>query len=188
LISKTNKLHNAVAVSLWLNTANVNLVALGQFRELKPIKQLKSPPHVHQPAVFCRSPPLDFCGSVAIEMALWVSGVRGTSVVGCIASRGFLLQVAIKIIDKTALDEENLTKIFRETAILKKLRHPHITRLYQLMETNQTIYMVTEYASNGEIFGEYWSIEEDEFLMGRCRCRSPGGEGPHVRGRSQTNI
>lgn len=64
-----------------------------------------------------------------------------------------MLQVAIKIIDKTALDEENLTKIFRETAILKKLRHPHITRLYQLMETGQTIYMVTEYASKGEIFG-----------------------------------
>lgn len=61
-------------------------------------------------------------------------------------------KVAIKIIDKTALDEENLTKIFRETAILKRLRHPHITRLYQLMETNQTIYMVTEYASKGEIF------------------------------------
>lgn len=61
-------------------------------------------------------------------------------------------KVAIKIIDKTALDEENLTKIFRETAILKKLRHPHITRLYQLMETDQTIYMVTEYASKGEIF------------------------------------
>ncbi|XP_030755254.1 serine/threonine-protein kinase SIK3-like isoform X1 [Sitophilus oryzae] len=61
-------------------------------------------------------------------------------------------KVAIKIIDKTVLDEENLTKIFRETAILKKLRHPHVTRLYQLMETKQTIYLVTEYASNGEIF------------------------------------
>lgn len=61
-------------------------------------------------------------------------------------------KVAIKIIDKTALDEENLTKIFRETAILRKLRHPHITRLYQLMETDQTIYIVTEYASKGEIF------------------------------------
>ncbi|KAH1003233.1 hypothetical protein HUJ05_011166 [Dendroctonus ponderosae] len=61
-------------------------------------------------------------------------------------------KVAIKIIDKSALDEENLTKIFRETAILKRLRHPHITKLYQLMETKQTIYMVTEYASNGEIF------------------------------------
>ncbi|KAF5281309.1 hypothetical protein FQR65_LT14770 [Abscondita terminalis] len=61
-------------------------------------------------------------------------------------------KVAIKIIDKTALDEENLTKIFRETAILKKLRHPHITRLYELMETKQAIYLVTEYASKGEIF------------------------------------
>lgn len=69
---------------------------------------------------------------------------------GCV-----LFQVAIKIIDKTVLDEENLTKIFRETAILKKLRHPHITRLYQLMETDQTIYLVTEYASKGEIFGKY---------------------------------
>uniref|UniRef100_V5FXC0 non-specific serine/threonine protein kinase n=1 Tax=Anoplophora glabripennis TaxID=217634 RepID=V5FXC0_ANOGL len=64
-------------------------------------------------------------------------------------------KVAIKIIDKTVLDEENLTKIFRETAILKKLRHPHITRLYQLMETDQTIYLVTDYASKGEIFGTY---------------------------------
>lgn len=66
----------------------------------------------------------------------------------------YQFQVAIKIIDKTALDEDNLTKIFRETAILKKLRHPHITRLYELMETNNTIYMVTEYASEGEIFGK----------------------------------
>lgn len=62
--------------------------------------------------------------------------------------------MAIKIIDKSVLDEANLTKIFRETAILKRLRHPHVTKLYQLMETKQTIYLVTEYASNGEIFGE----------------------------------
>ncbi|XP_031331805.1 serine/threonine-protein kinase SIK3 isoform X2 [Photinus pyralis] len=61
-------------------------------------------------------------------------------------------KVAIKIINKTALDEENLTKIFRETAIMKKLRHPHITRLYELMETKQAIYLVTEFASKGEIF------------------------------------
>lgn len=62
------------------------------------------------------------------------------------------LQVAIKIIDKTALDVDNLTKIVRETENLKRLRHPHITRLYQLMETKHSIYIVTEYASKGEIF------------------------------------
>ncbi|XP_035748397.1 serine/threonine-protein kinase SIK3 isoform X4 [Egretta garzetta] len=61
-------------------------------------------------------------------------------------------QVAIKIIDKTQLDEENLKKIFREVQIMKMLCHPHIIRLYQVMETERMIYLVTEYASGGEIF------------------------------------
>uniref|UniRef100_Q9Y2K2-7 Isoform 3 of Serine/threonine-protein kinase SIK3 n=1 Tax=Homo sapiens TaxID=9606 RepID=Q9Y2K2-7 len=61
-------------------------------------------------------------------------------------------KVAIKIIDKTQLDEENLKKIFREVQIMKMLCHPHIIRLYQVMETERMIYLVTEYASGGEIF------------------------------------
>ncbi|KAM3830493.1 serine/threonine-protein kinase SIK3 isoform 3-T3 [Vipera latastei] len=61
-------------------------------------------------------------------------------------------EVAIKIIDKTQLDEENLKKIFREVQVMKMLCHPHIIRLYQVMETERMIYLVTEYASGGEIF------------------------------------
>ncbi|XP_059046828.1 uncharacterized protein LOC131842307 [Achroia grisella] len=61
-------------------------------------------------------------------------------------------KVAIKIIDKSRLDEDNLKKTFREIAIMKRLRHPHIVRLYQVMESSHTIYLVTEYAPNGEIF------------------------------------
>ncbi|CAB3233490.1 unnamed protein product [Arctia plantaginis] len=61
-------------------------------------------------------------------------------------------KVAIKIIDKSRLDEDNLKKTFREITIMKKLRHPHIVRLYQVMESSHTIYLVTEYAPNGEIF------------------------------------
>ncbi|XP_039085209.1 serine/threonine-protein kinase SIK3 isoform X3 [Hyaena hyaena] len=61
-------------------------------------------------------------------------------------------KVAIKIIDKTQLDEDNLKKIFREVQIMKMLCHPHIIRLYQVMETERMIYLVTEYASGGEIF------------------------------------
>ncbi|KAG5837378.1 hypothetical protein ANANG_G00238630 [Anguilla anguilla] len=34
-------------------------------------------------------------------------------------------KVAIKIVDKTQLDDENLKKIFREVQIMKMLRHPH---------------------------------------------------------------
>uniref|UniRef100_A0A8C7X3I1 non-specific serine/threonine protein kinase n=1 Tax=Oryzias sinensis TaxID=183150 RepID=A0A8C7X3I1_9TELE len=61
-------------------------------------------------------------------------------------------KVAIKIVDKTQLDDENLKKIFREVQIMKMLKHPHIIRLYQVMETERMIYLVTEFASGGEIF------------------------------------
>ncbi|KAK7081182.1 Serine/threonine-protein kinase sik3 [Halocaridina rubra] len=63
-----------------------------------------------------------------------------------------LSKVAIKIIDKTKIDNENLRKILREIEILKKLRHPHVIRLYQVMQTERMIYLVTEYASGGELF------------------------------------
>nr|XP_040036226.1 serine/threonine-protein kinase SIK3 homolog isoform X2 [Gasterosteus aculeatus aculeatus] len=61
-------------------------------------------------------------------------------------------KVAIKIVDKTQLDQQNLKKIFREVPIMKVLEHPPIIRLYEVMETERMIYLVTEYASGGEIF------------------------------------
>lgn len=61
-------------------------------------------------------------------------------------------EVAIKIIDKTQLDEVNLEKVYREVQIMKELSHPNIIKLYQVMETNSMVYLVSEYASNGEIF------------------------------------
>ncbi|XP_042331300.1 serine/threonine-protein kinase SIK2 isoform X2 [Sceloporus undulatus] len=62
------------------------------------------------------------------------------------------LTVAIKIIDKSQLDSVNLEKIYREVQIMKMLDHPHIIKLYQVMETKSMLYLVTEYAKNGEIF------------------------------------
>lgn len=50
------------------------------------------------------------------------------------------------------MDDDNLAKTYREISILKLLRHPHITRLYEVMESRNMIYLVTEYASGGEIF------------------------------------
>lgn len=62
------------------------------------------------------------------------------------------LQVAIKIIDKTKLDCSSLLKMNREIRILKALRHPHIIALYQVMETDKMLYVVSEYVENGELF------------------------------------
>ena len=64
------------------------------------------------------------------------------------------LQVAIKIIDKTKLDAVNLEKVQREVEVMKLLEHPNIIRLYQVMTTKNMIYIVSEYAPSGEIFGE----------------------------------
>lgn len=61
-------------------------------------------------------------------------------------------EVAIKIIDKSQLDSVNLQKVYREVQIMKLLNHPHIIKLYQVMETKNMIYLVSEYASRGEIF------------------------------------
>ncbi|XP_037915898.1 serine/threonine-protein kinase SIK2-like isoform X2 [Hermetia illucens] len=61
-------------------------------------------------------------------------------------------EVAIKIIDKSQLDAGNLKKVYREVDIMKRLDHPHIIKLYQVMETKNMIYIVSEYASQGEIF------------------------------------
>lgn len=74
-------------------------------------------------------------------------------------------QVAIKIIDKTRLDSSNLEKIYREVQIMKLLNHPHIIKLYQVMETKDMLYIVTEFAKNGEMFDYLTSnghLSEDE--------------------------
>ncbi|XP_003378864.1 MAP/microtubule affinity-regulating kinase 3 [Trichinella spiralis] len=61
-------------------------------------------------------------------------------------------EVAIKIIDKTQLNPSSLQKLFREVRIMKMLNHPNIVKLYQVIETEYTLYLVMEYASGGEVF------------------------------------
>ncbi|XP_068729199.1 MAP/microtubule affinity-regulating kinase 3-like isoform X1 [Montipora capricornis] len=61
-------------------------------------------------------------------------------------------EVAIKIIDKTQLNPSSLQKLFREVRIMKFLDHPNIVKLYEVIETDKTLYLVMEYASGGEVF------------------------------------
>ncbi|XP_024292990.1 MAP/microtubule affinity-regulating kinase 3 isoform X10 [Oncorhynchus tshawytscha] len=61
-------------------------------------------------------------------------------------------EVAIKIIDKTQLNPNSLQKLFREVRIMKLLNHPNIVKLFEVIETERTLYLVMEYASGGEVF------------------------------------
>ncbi|XP_072239653.1 serine/threonine-protein kinase MARK1 isoform X2 [Leuresthes tenuis] len=61
-------------------------------------------------------------------------------------------EVAIKIIDKTQLNPTSLQKLFREVSVMKILNHPNIVKLFEVIETEKTLYLVMEYASGGEVF------------------------------------
>jgi len=61
-------------------------------------------------------------------------------------------EVAIKIIDKTKMDPKKISKMYREVRILKMLHHPNIIKLYEVIETNNTIFLVMEYVASGELY------------------------------------
>ena len=71
-------------------------------------------------------------------------------------------KVAIKIIDKEEIfyEEINKKRLLIEISILKKVRHKNIIKLYEIMETPQTIYLVMEYCNNGELFDYIVSKEK----------------------------
>lgn len=61
-------------------------------------------------------------------------------------------EVAIKVIDKTQLNSSARQKLYREVRIMKLLNHPNIVRLFQVIESDRTLYLIMEYASRGELF------------------------------------
>ena len=57
-----------------------------------------------------------------------------------------MLQVAMKIIDKRkALKDPYVAKNFRrEAKLLQMVRHPSILQLYEVIETDSNLYLITE--------------------------------------------
>lgn len=63
--------------------------------------------------------------------------------------------VAIKVIDKEKILKSGLVAhIKREISILRRVRHPNIVQLFEVMATKSKIYFVMEYVRGGELFNK----------------------------------
>lgn len=49
-------------------------------------------------------------------------------------------------------DQKDVERITREIKILKKVRHPNVIQLYEIIETEKELYMIMEYCNGGELF------------------------------------
>lgn len=53
-------------------------------------------------------------------------------------------KVAVKVIDKTKLDPISRDHLFQEVRCMKLVQHPHIVRLYEVIDTQTKLYLVLE--------------------------------------------
>ena len=81
-------------------------------------------------------------------------------------------KVAVKFLNQPQIKEQKLeSQVQHEIEILRQCRHPHILRLYQVVETPESTALVTMYMQGGELFdylsqqtSPKWPKNEARFL------------------------
>lgn len=74
-------------------------------------------------------------------------------------------EVAIKIISKSRIKQNSVKeKVKKEIKMMKKLDHPNIIKLLQVVDTTSDIYLILELVTGGELFelitqkGKYFNL------------------------------
>lgn len=66
-------------------------------------------------------------------------------------------QRAVKVLRKNLLDDKEMDMLKNEISILKDMDHPNIVKMYEFLEDEKRIYIVTEICKGGELFDEILS-------------------------------
>ncbi|XP_071092225.1 SNF-related serine/threonine-protein kinase-like [Haliotis cracherodii] len=61
-------------------------------------------------------------------------------------------KVAVKVIDKTKLDEISRSHLFQEVRCMKLVQHPNVVRLYEVIDTQTKLYLILELGDGGDMY------------------------------------
>lgn len=82
------------------------------------------------------------------------------------------LQVAVKVIDKTKLDPMARGHLFQEVRCMKMVQHPHVVRLYEVIDTATKLYLILELGDGGDMYD--CIMKHDGGLSEEVRLRARG--------------
>ncbi|UJR28549.1 hypothetical protein I4U23_009784 [Adineta vaga] len=61
-------------------------------------------------------------------------------------------EVAVKVIDKTKLDDVSKAHLFQEVMCMKLVQHPNVVRLYEVIDTPNKLYLILEFGDGGDMY------------------------------------
>ncbi|XP_055632333.1 SNF-related serine/threonine-protein kinase [Toxorhynchites rutilus septentrionalis] len=61
-------------------------------------------------------------------------------------------KVAVKVIEKTKLDDISRAHLFQEVRCMKLVQHPHVVRLYEVIDTQTKLYLILELGDGGDLY------------------------------------
>ena len=78
-------------------------------------------------------------------------------------------KVAVKVIDKTKLDEVSKAHLFQEVRCMKLVQHPHVVRLYEVIDTCTKLYLILEWGDGGDMYDHIMKHDQGltEFMARR---------------------
>lgn len=65
-------------------------------------------------------------------------------------------------------EKKDVERISREIKILKQLHHPNVVQIYEIIETEQDLYLVMEFVQGGELFD---LIVQNQKLKEKQACK-----------------
>ena len=80
----------------------------------------------------------------------------------------FGAKVAVKVIDKTKLDEISKAHLFQEVRCMQLVQHPNVVRLYEVIDTQTKLFLVLELGDGGDLY-DYVSKHEHGLEESKAR-------------------